>query len=273
MSVLRFDAELDVLLVTKGHPFAREPFFAAFESFPDIAVTHVEQPAAQTFFDVEHARAYDAIVLYDMPGIEFRPGALPRLHEPPPAYRERFLALLEAGHGFVFLHHAIAGWPTWPEYADVVGGRFHYVPAELRGTSYPDSGYQLDVAQRISVVDPSHPVTEGVDDGFEIEDELYLCPIFEEDVTPLLRSNASFTDDAFYSAANAVRGAMFSREGWSHPEGSNLVGWTKRVGRSPIVTLTLGDGPSAYANESFRKLVGNAIRWVAAEAPTTSRPR
>jgi type 1 glutamine amidotransferase len=266
MSVLRYDAPLDVLLVTKGHPFAREPFFTAFESFPDIAVTHVEQPAAQTFFTPEHAAAWDATVLYDMPGIEFRPGAAPRFHEPDLEYREQFLALLEAGHGFVFLHHAIAGWPLWPEYAEIIGGRFHYAPAELRATYYPDSGYQLDVSQRIAVVDPSHPITQGVEDGFEIEDELYLCPIFEDDVTPLLRTDAPFTDEKFYSSAQAVEGKMFSRDGWSHPTGSSLMGWTKRYRNSPIVYLALGDGPTAYENPNFRKLVGNAIRWVAAEA-------
>lgn len=254
------------MLVTKGHPFAKGPFFEAFESFPDIAMTHVEHPAAQAFFDPESAEPYDAFVLYDMPGIEFRPGAAPKLHAPPVEYQKRFLALLEAGHGFVFLHHAIAGWPTWPTYAEILGGRFHYRPAELRGEPYPDSGYQLNVEQRISVVDASHPVTLGVQDGFAIEDELYLCPIFEEDVTPLLRTDAVFEDSHFYSSAQAVAGKMFSNDGWTHPRGSNLVGWTKRYANSTIVYLALGDGPSAYANPEFRRLVGNAIRFVAAES-------
>jgi type 1 glutamine amidotransferase len=264
VSIIRYDAPLNALLVTKGHPFARDAFYSAFERFPDIAVTAVEQPAAQALFEEESAAQWDAFVFYDMPGVEFRPGGPPRLHDPPPGYRDRFLALLEAGHGFVFLHHAIAAWPTWAEYAEVLGGRFHYVPGELRGRSYPDSGYRLDVEHRVSVVG-EHPVTRGVAD-FDIEDELYLCPIFEEDVTPLLRSNATFDDSSFYSAAQAVEGKMFSREGWSHPPGSNLVGWVRRYKRSPIVYLALGDGPKAYENPAFQQLVGNAIRWVAAEA-------
>lgn len=266
MSILRYDAPLNALLVTKGHPFAREPFFAAFESYADIAVTHVEQPAAQAFFDTRAAEPWDAFVLYDMPGIEFRSGGGAAFHAPPPDYQRRFLALLEQGHGFVFLHHAIAAWPTWDEYPEILGGRFHYAPAELRGTPYPDSGYQLGVEHHIEVVDPTHPVAAGVEDGFTIEDELYLCPIFEADVTPLLRTDASLESDRFYSSAHAIAGKMFSNEGWSHPPGSNLVGWTKRYGNSPIVYLALGDGPSAYENPAFRRLVGNAIRWVAAEA-------
>ena len=262
MGILRTDVEVNALLVTKGHPFERDAFFAAFESWPNIACTAVEQPAAQVFFSPEAAAPWDAFVLYDMPGIEFRPGG-PLFHEPPAALVTGLRALLEAGQGFVFLHHAIAGWPAWEEYAEIVGGRFHYRPATLRGVRWPDSGYRHGVRHRVTAVDPKHPVLAGLEDGFELEDELYLCPIFEDDVVPLLRSDHAFVDSGFYSAALALEGKMFSNEGWSHPPGSNLVGWAQRRGRSPIVTLTCGDGPAAYENPAFRRLVANAIRWVA----------
>jgi hypothetical protein len=36
------------------------------------------------------------------------------------------------------------------------------------------------------------------------------------------------------------------------------------------VYLALGDGPTAYENPAFRRLIGNAIRWVAAEAKKTA---
>jgi type 1 glutamine amidotransferase len=262
LGVLRGDADLNALLITKGHPFERDAFFKMFESWSDIACTAVEQPAAQAFFDPELARSWDAFVFYDMPGIEFRPDG-PVFHDPPAQLKENFLELIEAGQGLVFLHHALAGWPTWPEYADILGGRFLYRPASLRGAQWPDSGYRHEISHRVSVVDPKHPVVAGLGEGFEILDEVYLCPVFEADVVPLLRSDHAFVDSNFYSSARAVRGEMFSREGWSHPPGSNLIGWAQRRGRSPIVTLTCGDGPDAYANPAFRKLVGNAIRWVA----------
>ena len=260
---LRFGAELQVLLVTKGHPFERDPFFAVFESWPGIACTAVEQPAAQAFFTPSAAEPYDAIVLYDMPGIEFRSGAGPVFHPPPPSFVKGFRELLEHGQGLVFLHHAIAGWPAWPEYAEILGGRFLYEPGTVRGRDLPCSGYRHGVKHRVSVVDPVHPVLEGLGDGFEIEDELYLFEAFENDVVPLLRSDYEFVDENFHSAALAVRGEMFSRRDWSHPPGTNLVGWAHRYGQSPIVTLLSGDGPTAYANPAFRKLVENAVRWVA----------
>lgn len=263
---LRYGAELEVLLVTKGHPFERDPFFDVFESWPGISYSAVEQPAAQAFFTPQAADPYDAIVLYDMPGIEFRPGAAPAFHDPPEAFVTGFRELLDAGKGFVFLHHAIAGWPSWPEYAEILGGSFLYEPATVRGRSRPNSGYRHGVKHRVSAVEPGHPVLEGLAEGFEIEDELYLFEAFEDEVVPLLRSDYEFTGENFYSASLAVRGELFSRRDWTHPTGTNLIGWARSSGASPIVYLAMGDGPAAYANPGFRKVLENAVRWVASDA-------
>lgn len=255
---------LETLLVVKGHPYEREPFYAMFDEMQDVNWTLVEQPAAQALFNVEEAEQYDAYVLYDMPGIQFDPiaGNGPHFIEPRQAYKDRFLELIERGHGFVFLHHAIAGWPAWPEYADIIGGRFLYMPAELRGEARPDSGYRHEVTHTVRTVG-EHPVLEGVPSSFEITDELYLYEVFAEDVQPLLVSDHEFTAENFYSAAHVVRdGKMFSNEGWAHADGSNLIGWTREVGKSRIVYLQCGDDPVAYANEHFKRLLKNAIEWV-----------
>ena len=253
----------EILLVTKGHPFEREPFFALFDGMEGVNWTHVEQPAAQALFNVKQARRYDAYVLYDMPGIRFRQGGAPEFAEPDEDYKRDFKALLEAGQGFVFLHHAIAGWPAWDEYARIIGGRFLYMPGELRGQSCPDSGYRHKVSHRISAAADGHPITAGVPSTFEMTDELYLYEVFEDEVTPLLRSDYAFERDNFYSAARVVRdGKMFDNEGWNHDPGSNLVGWTKEEGPSRIVYLQGGDDPEAYANPHYQRLIANAIDWV-----------
>ena len=62
-----------------------------------------------------------------------------------------------------------------------------------------------------------------------------------------------------------MRNRMYERGDWSHPDGSGLVGWVKTACRSPIAYLQPGHGPAAYANPSFRKLLANAIRWVASD--------
>lgn len=253
----------DILLVTKGHPYEREPLYAVFDDMSDVDWTLVEQPAAQALFNVTEAAAYDAFVLYDMPGIRFRADGPPEFPAPSQRYQQAFLELLEQGHGFVFLHHAIAGWPAWEEYAEIVGGRFLYMPATLRGKPCQDSGYRHKVTHTVSVV-ADHPVTAGLPASFEITDELYLAEVFAEDVEPLLVSDYEFVQENFYSAARVVRdGKMFDNEGWTHAPGSNLIGWTRTYGASRIVYLQCGDDPEAYANPNFRQLVANAISWVA----------
>jgi uncharacterized protein len=252
----------EVLLVTKGHPFDRQAFFDIFDEMPDVNWTHVEQPAAQALFEVEHARDFDAFVLYDMPGIRFHPDRGPDFLDPGERFRQRFLELLGHGHGFVFLHHAIAGWPAWETYAEILGGRFLYLPGTLRGTPRQDSGYRHGVTHNVRVL-AEHPVTAGIPPQFAITDELYLYEVFEDDVEPLLASDHEFVADNFYSAAHAVRDRkMFSNEGWDHPPGSNLIGWTRSYGASRIVYLQCGDDPVAYGNPHFRRLIANAIHWV-----------
>lgn len=255
-----------VAVVTKGHPFEAEPFFAVFDAMDEVEWTHIEHPDALELVRPERAAEFDVFVMYDMPGITFTRTDPPTdFPDPPDGYPEAFRALLDDGKPMVFLHHAIAGWPAWEEYAHIVGGRFHYQPAELGGVSYPDSGYRHDVTHTVEVLDTDHPICVGLDETFEITDELYLFPVFTEEVTPLMRSRHSFVDSEFFSADRAVRGTRNDRTGWSHPPGSDLVAWTKTVGASPIAYIQFGDSPQTYADPNYRRVIDNAIRWAASE--------
>ena len=253
-----------VAVVTKGHPFDAPSFFDVFDSIEGIAWTQVEHPEALELVEPERAAEFDVFVMYDMPGVEFTRSDPPvRFAEPPLGYPEKLAALLERGKGMVFLHHAIAGWPAWDGYAEIVGGRFHYRPAVLDGVAYPDSGYRHDVTHTVAVLHPAHPICEGVDPTFELTDELYLYPVLEDRVEPLMRSSYDFVDTNFYSADRAIRGSRDDRTGWAHPPGSNLVAWTRTVGASPIVYLQFGDGPTTYADPTYRRVLANAIAWAA----------
>ena len=262
MPAIRYGEPLNVLVAAKGHPYLRDPFMAIFDTLPGIACTLVEQPAVQRLMSPDGMTGFDALVLYDMPGLNFAAPERPGYVEPDPAFKAGLLSLLDQGKGVVALHHAIAGWPAWPEYAELLGGRFLYRPGPLRGADRPDSGYRHDVDHKVAVLDRAHPVMTGLPEHFRLTDELYLSEVFEDLVHPLLGSDAVFTRDGFYSAALAVNGKMYANEGWSHPDGSNLIGWVKRARRSPLVYLQPGDGPPTYENPNYRRVVENAIRWV-----------
>jgi uncharacterized protein len=255
-----------VKLITKGHPFEREPFLAIFDDNHSITYEHIEHPEAQARLHPDLLGDTDAIVFYDMPGLRFTRDIPPlELIPPDQSFIDGFEALLERGVGMVFLHHAMASWPTWPRYADIVGARFHYVAGDLRGQQWPDSGYLLDVTHTVEVVANDHPVCRGLPASFQLDDELYMIPPVADSVTPLLRTTHPMTDEHFYSATNAISGQRDSRAGWAHPPGPDLLGWTHTVGRSRVVYLQPGDGPSSYANPNVRRLIANAIDFVAAE--------
>lgn len=256
---------MKILIVTKGHPFEAEPFFAVFDALGHDW-DHVEQPHAQDVLTVDGTAGYDALVMYDMPGIAFTGGDPPvEFAEPSAAFQAEYLKLLNAGRGLVFLHHAIASWPAWPLFAEIVGGRFHYQPAELRGEQWPDSGYQFDVTHTVEVIDPEHAICAGLEPTFDIVDELYLSPVLEDDVVPLMRSTFDFDARNFYSADLAIRGTRNSNEGWTHPPGSDLVAWVKNAGNSPLAYIQFGDSPVTYADANYRRVIDNAIRWASSD--------
>lgn len=265
MSVIRYGEPLRILVSVKGHPFDRNAFASVFEEMEGVQASFVDQPASGRLMNPEGMAGFDALVLYDMPGIDFAAaGDKPGTVEPEDSVKAGLTALLTEGKGVVALHHAIAGWPDWPEYGEWLGGRFLYKPAKVRGRLCLDSGYRHDVAYDAEAAGPPHPILEGVAAPFPMKDELYLYEVFEADVQPLLRARHPFVRDGFYSAHSAVaKGKMFSNQGWEHPAGSNLIGWTKRALNSPLVYLQPGDGPETYANSRFRRIIRNAIRWAA----------
>ena len=255
--------------MTGGHPFEREAFFSALDSLPELAYSAVEYPASQVFFEPRLAQAYRSFIFYDMPGMDFftpdpQDGLAPSYVGPTEAFRHNLLDLVDKGHGFVFLHHALAAWPAWPGYARLMGGQFLYKPGMVRGKSFPDSGYRHDVTHTLKV-ETQHPVTAGLPARFTMVDELYLAHAFADDIVPLLSSDYEFVKDNFYSAQEAVQGRLHSRQRWHHCPASNLVAWARRQGGSPIVYLQCGDGPETYADANFRLLLGNAIAWVSSD--------
>lgn len=263
MPIIRHRAPLQCLVAVRGHPFDRTAFDAMFQAMDGISATMVDQPAAARLMNPDGMRGFDVLVLYDMPGLDFEAGeGAPEYRDPPRDLVDGFRALLEAGKGVVALHHALAGWPTWGDYHEWLGGQFLYHPGMVRGQPVLDSGYAHDVTYEAEVL-LDHPVTAGLPRTFTVTDEPYLAQVFAEGATPLLRARMPFVRDRFFSADLAVRGRMYDREGWDHPPGSDAIGWAKRVFNSRLVYLQPGDGPSVYDNLHYRRLVENAIRWTA----------
>ena len=251
-----------LLVLSGGHPYEAEPFSALLASFEGWTVTHLVHPEAEAEVAGGAASEADAILFYDMPGYQFAGGAMAS-RPPALAYRRAITDYFGRGGGAIAMHHAIAGWAEWPEWADMLGGRFLYQPGTANREEHLDSGYRHDVRYDAVVLDPEHPVTAGLPPRFPLCDELYLAPVWGA-VTPLLRADHAFMRENFYSAAQAVAGRMFSNSGWDHRPESDLIAWGKPIGAGRLIYLQPGDGPAAYADPNLRRFLANALAHVAA---------
>jgi hypothetical protein len=265
MSHYRYNARQRVLVITGSHYYERGPFFDMLDQVIDekdgLDWTLVEHPAATALMNPAAAKPFDAFIFYDMPGLEYRTLKPPVYHDPTPEYRRGFEALLEEGKPMLFLHHAIAAWPSWPDYAEAMGGILLNQEGTVRGKRILDGGYNSEVTHKIYPL-AAHPITEGLEEGFEITDEAFLQDVFEDSVVPLMASNHSYTSKNFYSIARALVGDLESNENWDHPPASNLMVWAKRTKASPVAYIQMGHGPTAWNNPGFRRLLGNTVKWL-----------
>ena len=249
-----------LLAITGGHRFDVEAFGAMLDAVcADLGWRweHAPQPEAQDRLRPDEAGEWDAILLHDIPGLTLARGAEPVVHEPTADIRRDVLRMLEQGVGIVATHHSLAGWPSWDDWAAVLGGRFLYAPGRLRGDDIPASGYRM--ARYRVIVNPRHPIGAGVED-FDVDDELYLCPVFESEVDPFLETDADVSAGVMIDTYREVR--FGERVTPQEQQGSRYVGWSKTHGRSRIVYLLPGHGAGTMGNEQYRRLLTNACRWV-----------
>jgi type 1 glutamine amidotransferase len=216
--------KLRVLVVTGGHAFEKEPFFKLFQDNPDITYQAVEHPNAHALLKAEAAKQYDVIVTYDY-GQQITEEA-----------KADFVARLKEGKGLVVLHHAIAAYPAWPEYWNIIGAHYYLAETNIHGVFKARSGWKEGMHFRIHVPDPSHPVTRGITD-FDTHDEAYKWFDVARECHPLLT-----TDE---------------------PESNPVIAWAKTYKGARVVYIQSGHDHFAYENPSYQQLLRQAIRWTA----------
>lgn len=165
-------AQHQILIITGGHDFERQPFYKIFDSFPDIQYDTITQPAGNEMVQNTRISSYDALVFYDM------------YQEITESQKLAYLKLLRRGKGMVFLHHSLVSYQDWPEFQKIIGGK--YVLTSMENQS--KSTYKHDVNINVVIVDHNHPITHGMKD-FRIYDEVYGNYVVNENVTPILKTN------------------------------------------------------------------------------------
>jgi type 1 glutamine amidotransferase len=216
--------KIRVLVVTGGHDFEKDQFFKLFQDNPEISYRSAEQPKAQLLFKAEPAKEYDVLVLYDM------------WQDISDEAKEGFVARLKDGKGLVVLHHAIASYQKWPEYAKIIGARYYLEKTVADGVEKPRSVYEHGVHFTLHMADPSHPVTRGVKD-FEIHDETYNLFDVSNDCHPLITTEEL--------------------------KSNKVIAWTKTYEGARVVYLQSGHDHFAYENPHYQQILRQAMRWAA----------
>lgn len=214
-----------VLLITGGHDFERQPFFEMFSAMPGISWKEIVQPEANKHYTTAAVKDYDVIVLYDF---------VQDITEEQKTNLARVLR--EEGKGLVGLHHCLANYQKWPEFLQILGGRYYMEKMKEGGEEREPSTYDHDQRFTVEVVDPNHPITKGMS-NFEIQDETYGLFYVRPEVTPLLRVQ--------------------------HPKSGPVIGWAHNYGKAHVAYIQLGHDHTAYTNPHYRQLVLSAIRWAA----------
>ena len=211
----------EVLLITGGHAYDTTEFFEMFHSLEGISFDSVSYPAALELLSSSDVGKYDLLLFYDyLPEMSLADSTL-------------FLKLTRMGMPMIFMHHALCTFQRWDGYQQMVGGR--YVMPGYHPDSSLYSGYAHDLDLSIEVLDPSHPVTQGIGE-FVIHDEGYYNIQINQEVHPLL--------------------------GTQHPYCAPQVAWVNQRNRSTCLFLMFGHDKQAYMNEHLKLLLQNSIQWL-----------
>jgi len=171
--------KIKVLIITGGHEFERDPFFAMFKDIPDMTYREVVQPEGLQWFAPAKANEYDVMLWYDLwKTIE-------------PENQKILKALLEKGKPLVSLHHSVANYRNWEETIKIIGAKYYVEPAE----GQPKSLFKHGVKMKVKVADSKHPITRFLKD-YEIVDETYKQMAFLPDLKPLLTTDNPDSDKA-----------------------------------------------------------------------------
>jgi uncharacterized protein len=212
------------LVITGGHGYKVEQFNQMLSSLaPEITFEVAELPGAYEMFSPLNRGKYDVLVFYHM------------WQKITPEQAEVFADCIRSGKPVVALHHSICAYDEWPEYWNIIGGKYFHKETTFNGKTYQPCSYIHDLHFKVKVANTRHPVTAGVND-FPIFDETYKGYYVAPDVIPLLT-----TDE---------------------PSSTPVIGWAKTYGKSRIVVLQSGHDVPTFENPDFRKLLKQSIAWV-----------
>lgn len=162
----------------------------------------------------------------------------------PPKAMAAFEKYVEKGRGgWIGLHHATLlgefdGFKMWPWFSDFMGG--------IRYKNY----ISTFVAATVNVKDQTHPVMAGVPASFNVAKEEWY--IYDKSPAGKVDVLANVDEDSYVPDSEVKMG--------DHP-----VIWSNPHFKARNVYIFMGHAPELFDNESYKRILANAILWASSK--------
>jgi len=177
-------------------------------------------------FNVRNLNYFDAIFFFGVREIDLSPDQ-----------RTDLLSFIkDDGKGFVAAHSAATAFFSWPEFGEMLGGRFDEHPwgEHAEGT--------------VVVDDTKFPAMRHLPSRWLVRDELYQIKDFSRDrIRVLAHLDASKLD--------------LTRPLVHRKDGDFPAAWAKPYGRGRVFYSILGHDADAWDNPTLQQMYFNALRW------------
>ena len=137
----------------------------------------------------------------------------------------------DQGKGFVAAHVALTAFEGWPEFGELIGGRYDDHPWNTASGTVVNE-------------DPSFPATKHFPAAFPFVDEFYQAKAFARDAHVLLRLDVSKMP--------------------ANPQLRNMdfpLAWAKTYGKGRVFYSSFGHAPETWDNRNIAQMYFEAIKW------------
>jgi hypothetical protein len=185
----------------------------------------------------KNLNSFDAIFFYGVREIALNP-----------EQRASLMAFIkEDGKGFVAAHTATTAFFSWPEFGEMLGGRYDEHPWGI-------------TEARVIIEDPAFPAMAHFPPSLTLREEFYQIKDFSrEHIRVLARIDPASLD--------------LTRQGVRRKDGDFPLAWAKTYGRGRVFYASFGHEREAWSNPSLRTMWLEAMKWALGVTDADVTPR
>jgi type 1 glutamine amidotransferase len=210
-----------------------------------------------SMFETDNLQQFDAVVFNNTNEEIFLPENFKELSSEEQAkatkidsrLKENLVNFLKSGKGLAVIHAGLAVFRDWPEYGNIIGGRFDNHPW--------GSGSTITV----KVDEPDHPLNKAFREPFfEVTDEIYQVTgdYSRNNLRVLLSIDTARTD--------------MTKETIHRTDGDFALSWIKNYGQGRVFYFAFGHDKQIYWNASLLRHLQDGIQFVAGDLICDTKP-